>query len=131
GEVGEEHAGVITGRADERGGERTALRARQVEGDGPLALVEAGPVQAHALVGDGPALVVETATDGVEADHVGTELGKREPAERRGDEGRSLDDAQSREQPHRQSDSQRRAWVTTCVERDSSKGIRMAIARQA
>ena len=99
--------------------------------DRPLALVEAGPVEADVVVGDGPALVVEAAADGVEADDVGAELGEREPAERRGDERRSLDDAQSREQLHRQSDSRRRAWVTTCVERDSSKGIRMAIARQA
>ena len=43
---------------------------------------------------------VDAAADRVEADHVGAELGERHPAQRRGDERRSLDDAHPVEDIH-------------------------------
>ena len=46
---------------------------------------------------DGPAAVVQAAADRVEADDVGAELGQRHAAQRRGDERRAFDDAQSLE----------------------------------
>ena len=82
------------------GRELAALGRDEVDRDRALPLVEPGPVEADAVVGDRPALVVEAAADGVEADDVGAELREREPAERRGDERRPLDHAQSREQCH-------------------------------
>src|SRR4029079_14229298 len=68
--------------------------------DRTLPLLETGPVETDAVVGDRPALVVETTADGVEADDVGAELSEGESAERSGDERRSLDHAQAREQLH-------------------------------
>jgi hypothetical protein len=63
----------------------------------PLALVEAGPEQAVAIGGDWPAVVVESATDRIEADYIGSELGKRHSTQRACDERRPLDYAHATE----------------------------------
>jgi len=50
-------------------------------------------------VGDRPAGEVDRATDRIDADHLGTELGHRHAAKRRRDKGRKFDDAQVLKQP--------------------------------
>ena len=96
-EVGQEQAGVGARGADDRHRELASLGARQVERDRALRLVQAAPEQADAVVGHRPAPLVEAAAERVDPDHVGAELRERHAAERRGDEGRRLDDAHAGE----------------------------------
>ncbi len=118
GKVGQEEARLGTGRADEPSQQLLAARGAQVHLNRALALVEAGPEEAHAFLGDRPAGHIETAADRVEADHVGAELGERHPAEGRGHEGRALDHS------HPVEDA---AWLAHAIspkKRQSSTGVR-------
>ena len=92
-EVGQEAARP----GDELTGQLAPALAAQVDLDRALALVEARPEEALAIVGERPAAVVETAADLVEADHVRPVLSQRHAAERRGDERRPLDHRHTRE----------------------------------
>jgi hypothetical protein len=93
-QIGEEDAAALPGGADEARHDLLAARRRHVDGDAALALVEAGPEQASALLGHRPAPVVEAAADAIEADHVRAHLREGHARERRGDEGRPFDDSQ-------------------------------------
>ena len=62
----------------------------RVDGDGFLALVEPLPIEAPAAGVERPAVEVRAAADGVEADHLGAQLGEIEPATRPGHEGRDV-----------------------------------------
>ena len=95
--VGGENARALTRRGDQRREQLAAAWIAQIDGDRALALVEAGPVDRAAILRDRPALIVETALDVVEADHVGAHLGERHAAQRRSDECRAFDDAEARE----------------------------------
>ena len=67
-----------------------------VDRHGALALVETSPVKTVTLV-QRPATDIETAAGWIDAEDVGAERGKRGATERRGDEGRDLDDPKSSE----------------------------------
>ena len=72
------------------------LATAEVDGQRPLALVQAGPEQAVVAVErDRPAGVIEPAADRIEADDVGAHLRQRHAAVGHGDERRALDDAQA------------------------------------
>ena len=90
-EIGEEYAPVATPGGDQAGGDLDALGVGQIDGDGALALIEAGPKQAGAVLGHGPTLVIKAAADGIETDHLGAKLGQGHAAKRRRHEGRALD----------------------------------------
>ena len=79
-EVGDEHPAVLARGADQRTEDLLAARRADVDGDRTLALVQARPEQARAVACDRPTRVVEPAADRVEANHVGAELGERQPA---------------------------------------------------
>ncbi len=81
------------GPRDELADQLPALVCRQVDGEGPLALVHPGPEQALPARRKWPAAVVQPPFEPVEADHVGAELRECHPAQRRGDERRALHDA--------------------------------------
>ena len=70
------------------------LRAH-VHGDGTLALVESGPVDAVAVLGHRPAVIVGGAADRVDADDLGTQLRQRHAGQRHRDEAGDLDDPHS------------------------------------
>ena len=63
-----------------------------------LALVEPRPVEAVPIGRQRPAPRVHPAARRIAADHLRPELGQGHPAQRRGDEGRGLDDAHAFEQ---------------------------------
>jgi len=92
GEVGEEEAGLGSGRGDQRLHQFAAFVRAKVDLDRTLALVESGPEQALAAGGHRPARAIEAAADRVEADYVCSELRHRHTAQGRSDEGRALDD---------------------------------------
>ena len=94
-EVGQQDPRVVAGLGDQRGQQLPPAVGAQVDLDRALALVEARPEQADAIVGHRPAVAVQASTDLVEADHVGAELGQGHAAERGGDVRRSLDHAQA------------------------------------
>jgi len=79
-------------------GQLAALGARQVQGDGLLALVQPLPIEARSIGGERPAAEVGTPADIVEPDHLGAQLRQIEPAGRAGDEGRTLDYGEAFEQ---------------------------------
>ena len=96
----------------------------EVDLDRALALVEPGPEEAVAVGGHGPAPAVEPAPDGVEADHVGAELGQRHSAQRGGDECGALDHAQAVEDAPG-------IYATTATKLQSSTGAGAAAGRSA
>ena len=98
-QIGQQDAGAGAGRGDQGAGDVAALGLVQRQRQGALGLVEAGPVEAGAVSGHRPAAKVDAAADRVDADHLGTHLRHRHPAERGRDKGRDLDDAQILKQP--------------------------------
>ena len=96
-EVGEEDARPVARLGDQAGDQLLALRTAGIDGDRALALVQADPVEALAVGGERPASRVETALQRIEADDVGALLRQRHAAQRRRDERRAFDDAQTLE----------------------------------
>jgi hypothetical protein len=84
--VGEQDPPVRAWGGDQPGDELLAARRAEIDRDRALALVQARPVQAGAIGRARPPGLVGGAADRVDADHVGTELSQRHPAQRRGDE---------------------------------------------
>ena len=97
GEVGGEDAGVGAGSGGQSGDQLPTFGGAEVDLDRPLALVQALPVERLAVRGERPAAVVNSAADGVEADHVGAVLGQGHASRWAGYEGRSLHHPHSRE----------------------------------
>ena len=96
-EIGEEDSSLRPRRRDERGHQLAPLRIAQIDREGALALVHAGPVDALVLGRDRPTAIVETAAKRVEADHIGPHLGEGHAAEWGCHEGRALDHAEALE----------------------------------
>ena len=96
--VGAEQAGAISRRTDQLRQQFLTTRLAKVYGNRALALVHACPEQAvFAIVCQRPATMVKTATDRVETDDLGSELGQCHSTQRRGNKGRAFDDPQTLE----------------------------------
>ena len=80
---------------DEVRGDLLPLFGLEVEGDRAFALVQAGPVDARAVIADRPPVGVDVAADRVDADDVGTQLRQGHRPQRCCDEGGDLNDLES------------------------------------
>ena len=94
GKIGEKDSISGSRRRYERGDEFLTFRLSSVDCNRSLSFVQAGPVEAVAMLIHRPAFCVEPASDWIEADHVGAELRESHAGERRGNKRRAFDNAQ-------------------------------------
>ena len=91
--IGDEHPG----RSNQLPNQVLPIGRTHVDLHRPLTLVQPGPVDAGAAGGQRPAVIVGRPADGVDADHLGAELGQGHAGQWHRDETGDLDDPDARQ----------------------------------
>lgn len=97
-----------------------------------LPLFQASPVDALTLIGDRPTVVVRSATDEIDSDDPGPELGECQAVEGSSDEAGNLDDTESRQRAGggvlgRHDGPKLVGHAIRAVNRQSSTGVSVAV----